>query len=557
MQSIMAGEFDMLAKTMHGLEDILQKELEQLGAKDIVPGRRMVAFRGDKKILYKANIHLRTALRVLVPIIQFKAKDADEIYQYLYDNVCWDQFLTSRSTFAFDTVVYSEKFTHSKFVAYRAKDAISDYFKDKGERNPNVSVSDPDVHFHIHIADEIVTLALDSSGESLHRRGYRLGQNDAPISEVLAAGILLRAGWDGQCDLLDPMCGSGTFLTEAALIALSIPPGIFRSQYAFERWPEFDADLLSDLLEDWEERQFEHKIYGSDAAAKAIAISRGNIRNTGVQKYIELTVQKFEDYTEENRPAKEGIIVMNPPYGERMRPYDLEKLYELIGSTLKHTFMGWKAWIISGSIEEGYDAIGLKHFHREKLFNGPIECELRAYELFEGKRNEHLQQLSEMGLLPDREEREAYLRGREKYVKERQEYRKERSQAERNQRRRNRFQDREGQDRYQSRERGDRDNRFGREGRDSFSRRDGEQRDFRKRSDRPSFDNKRFDEDGSRYGKPNLACSSHQDGNEDRPRERRARRERIEDRHPTRPRGSQRERIFIPRSNHERNPEED
>lgn len=423
VNKVITGEFDMLAKTMYGLEDILVDELKELGAKDIVPGRRMVAFRGDQKMLYKANIHLRTALRILKPIAQFEATNPDEIYQYLYDNIKWDQYLTPRTTFAVDTVVYSEQFTHSKFVAYRAKDAIADYFNDVADRRPNVSVADPDVLFHIHIADTTVTLALDSSGESLHKRGYRLGQNDAPISEVLAAGILLRAGWEGQCDFLDPMCGSGTFLTEAALIALGIPPGIFRAQYAFERWTDFDSELFSDVLEDWEEKPFEHKIYGSDNHPKAIAITRGNIKNAGITKYVDLQVKAFEEYTLEDRPASEGIIVMNPPYGDRMRPNDLEKLYSNIGSTLKHVFTGWKAWIISGSLEEGFNAIGLKQFHREKLYNGMIECELRGYEMFEGKRSDHLEELSEQGLLPSLEERERYYREREAMKREQQAFR--------------------------------------------------------------------------------------------------------------------------------------
>lgn len=534
----------MLVKTMHGLEDILQKELEQLGAEEIKPGRRMVACKGDKKFLYKANIHLRTALKVLVPILQFEAKNADEIYQYLYDHVDWHQYLNERSTFAFDTVVYSEKFTHSKFVAYRAKDAISDYFTDKGERKPNVSVADPDVRFHIHIADELVTLALDSSGESLHRRGYRLGQNDAPISEVLAAGILMRAGWEGQCDFLDPMCGSGTFLTEAALIALGIPPGIFRTSYAFERWEDFDADLLSELLEDWEERPFEHKIYGSDSFGKAIAISRGNIRNTGLQKYIELSVQKFEDYTEENRPAKEGIIVMNPPYGDRMRPNDLEKLYESIGSTLKHAFMGWKAWIISGSIDEGFDAIGLKHFHKEKLYNGAIECELRAYELFEGKRNEHLQQLSEMGLLPDHAEREAYLRSREEYERERQVYRRECQERESQRAHRYTSHSSDGRSQYRERERKDfqGENQRRNEGYGS-RRRNYDERGARNAERRDNRDTPR----------PAYSSSTNRDNRNQGSDNRRTRGDQTNERRN----GGGRDRTFTPRPNHERQPSED
>ncbi len=434
VNEVVTGEFEMLAKTMYGLEDVLEGELKELGAKDIVIHRRMVAFRGDKKLLYKANIHLRTALRILVPIAQFEANDPDAIYQHLYECVAWDKYLTPRTTFAIDTVVYSEQFTHSKFVAYRAKDAIADYFKDKSDRRPNVSVVDPDVRFHIHIADSVVTLALDSSGESLHKRGYRLGQNDAPISEVLAAGILIKAGWKGQCNFLDPMCGSGTFLCEAALIALGIPPGIFRTQYAFERWVDFDKDLLEEILEDWEEKPFTHKIFGSDIHPKAIAISRGNIKNAGISKYIDLQVKPFEDYTEDSRPGTEGIIVMNPPYGERLRPSDLERLYSSIGSTLKHVFMGWKAWVISGNLEEGFNAIGLKHFQKEKLYNGMIECELRGYELFEGKRDEHLESLSQQGLLPSKEEREQYYRDREALKREQQAFRMKSSRRPRNDR---------------------------------------------------------------------------------------------------------------------------
>lgn len=478
-KDLLSGEFEMLAKTMHGLEDILEGELKALGAKDIVPGRRMVAFKGDRRLLYQSNIFLRTALRILVPIDQFEATNPDEIYQHLYDHVAWDDYLTPRTTFVFDTVVYSDKFTHSKFVSYRAKDAIADYFKDKADRRPNVSVADPDVRFHIHIAETTVTIALDSSGESLHRRGYRLGQNDAPISEVLAAGILMRAGWEGQCDLLDPMCGSGTFLTEGALIALGIPPGIFRQQYAFERWADFDSELLSELLEDWEEKPFEHKIYGSDAHPKAIAISRGNIKNCGLAKHIDLQVKRFEDYTLENRPAENGMIVMNPPYGDRMRPFDLERLYESIGSTLKHVFTGWKAWIISGSIDEGFNAIGLKQFHREKLFNGMIETELRGYEMFEGKRNEHLAELEKMGLLPSVEEREEYYREREAYKQERQAYRKER-------RRTSRSSDNSYGRREERRPREDSRDRRG-DRRDDRKNREYRERDFDRNDRRPAY----------------------------------------------------------------------
>ena len=415
----------MLAKTMYGLEDILVKELEQIGAQDIVPGRRMVAFTGDKAVMYKANIFLRTALRILVPIDQFEAKTPDEVYQYLYDHIRWEQYLTPRSTFAVESVVYSETFTHSKFVAYRVKDAIADYFSDKGGRRPNVSVSDPDLIFHLHISDKTVTLALDSTGESLHKRGYRVLQNEAPINEVLAAGILMRTGWDGESDFLDPMCGSGTFLTEAALIALGIPPGVFKPKFAFERWQDFDRELLSDLLESWEGRPFNHKIYGSDVSPKAVAIARSNIRKAGVEQYVELSVKPVEEYTLENRPAESGLLVTNPPYGERLKLSEAELLYGKIGSTLKHAFTGWKAWVVTSLLEEGFGAIGLKHFHREKLYNGAIEVELRGYELFAGKRNDFVRDLAERGELRGRKEERVRKRWeREKFEESKREYKR-------------------------------------------------------------------------------------------------------------------------------------
>lgn len=422
----------MLAKTMHGLEDLLVGELEKIGAKDIVSGRRMVAFSGDKSVLYKANIHLRTALRILVPIEQFEAGTPDEIYQYLYDHVDWVKYLTAKNTFAVETVVYSDTFTHSKFVAYRVKDAIADYFADRGGRRPNVSVSEPDLLFHLHISDKTVTLALDSSGESLHKRGYRVGQNEAPLNEVLAAGILMRAGWTGETDFLDPMCGSGTFLTEAALIAGGIPPGIFKKNFAFERWQDFDPDLLSELLDEWEEKPFAHKIYGSDIAPKAIAIARANVKKAGVEKYVDLSVKSVDEYTLENRPSKTGILVTNPPYGERIKLEDAELLYGKIGSTLKHAFSGWKAWVVTSLLEEGFGAIGLKHFYREKLFNGALEIELRGYELFSGKRDEFVRDLAEKGELRARkEERVRRHTERARFEESKKDYKKDRGSRQR------------------------------------------------------------------------------------------------------------------------------
>ena len=274
--------FSMLAKTFKGLEEVLAQELIALGANDVQLERRAVSFRGDKALLYRANLGLRTALRILVPIASFKAKDTDTLYQQLR-KINWSRYMSKDTTFAIDATVYSETFRNSRFVTYRVKDAIVDYWQEKENKRPSVAVENPDIRLNVHIGNDQLTLSLDSSGESLHKRGYRVATTEAPISEVLAAGMLLMAGWNGQSDFYDPMCGSGTLLIEAALIARNIAPGIFRSSFAFEKWPDFDADLWSDIYnDDSREREFTHRIYGSDASFYAIQQATQNIKSAGV-----------------------------------------------------------------------------------------------------------------------------------------------------------------------------------------------------------------------------------------------------------------------------------
>ncbi len=378
-------QFPMIAKTMAELEDVLSEELIALGANNIEIGTRMVSFTGDKALMYKANIHCRTALRILRPIYNFKAETADEVYEAV-KNFKWDEYLTLDTTFSIDAVVFSHIFTHSKFVAYRVKDAIADWFTEKYDKRPSVSITNPDIFINVHISHNKCTLSLDSSGESLHKRGYRLSQTEAPLSEVLAAGMILKSGWRGEGTLIDPMCGSGTILIEAAMIALGIPPGIHRSNFAFEKWRDFDEELFSEIYnDDSGTRDFKHKIIGSDISSKAISIAEKNIKNAGLKKYIELSVKPFQQYSE--APAPEGVLITNPPYGERIKVEELEELYSMIGERLKHVFAGFKAYILSYK-KESFDAIGLKHTKRYFLYNGPLECEMREYEIFSGKRNE-------------------------------------------------------------------------------------------------------------------------------------------------------------------------
>ena len=383
------ADFLMLAKTFKGLEEVLAQELIELGANDVQLERRAVSFRGDKALLYRANLCLRTAIRILVPIASFKAKDTDALYDQV-KALNWSQYMTADQTFAIDATVYSESFRNSRFVTYRVKDAIADYWIDKAHKRPSVSTQIPDILLNVHVANEQVTISLDSSGESLHKRGYRVATTEAPISEVLAAGMLLLAGWKGQSDFYDPMCGSGTLLIEAALIARNIAPGVFRSSFAFEKWPDFDADLWNDIYnDDSNERDFTHHIYGSDASFYAIQQAAKNVKSAGVAKDIELKQIRMEEIKEVH--AEGTLVMLNPPYGERLKSNkEMEDLYSAIGTTLKHQFTGSTAWIISSNVE-AMKCIGLKPSKKYHLLNGELDCQFNKYELFQGKRKDNNQ----------------------------------------------------------------------------------------------------------------------------------------------------------------------
>ena len=380
--------FPLIAKTMAELEDVLAEELVALGANNVEIGTRMVSFTGDKALMYKANLHCRTALRILKPFHHFKAETADEVYEQV-KQINWEKYLSLDQTFAVDAVVFSYIFSHTKFVAYKVKDAIADWFMERYEKRPSVSVTNPDLVINIHIAHNKCTLSLDSSGESLHKRGYRIAQTDAPLSEVLAAGMILKSGWRGESDFIDPMCGSGTLLIEAAMIALGIPPGIHRQSFGFEKWADFDEKLFSEIYnDDSAAREFSHRIIGTDISPKAIAIAEKNVKNAGLKKQIELAVKPFQQYTEAPQPA--GVLMMNPPYGERLQVENIAKLYSMIGERLKHVFTGYRTYVLSYK-KENFDSIGLKPSRRFFLYNGAIECEMREYEIFSGKRSDYSQ----------------------------------------------------------------------------------------------------------------------------------------------------------------------
>lgn len=379
----------MIAKTLYGFESILAKELLDLGAMEIKEGNRMVSFVGDLGFMYKANLCLRTAIKILKPYESFKANSEEE----LYDNIKklpWEKFLAEDGSLAIDSAVHSDIFTHSQYVALKSKDAIVDRFREKFGKRPDVDLDFPDLRINIHIENNYCNVSFDSSGDSLHKRGYRSATNIAPINEVLAAGMLLMSGWDGQCDFLDPMCGSGTIPIEAAMIACNIPPNLNRKEFAFEKWSDWDEDLYEKIEESVlkKVRDFYFKIKGYDKAPSAIMKAKDNVKNANLSDFIEVQQKSFFESEKEN----EGYLHMlfNPPYGERLE-IDIEDFYGKIGDTLKQSYPGTHAWFIATNFD-AIKSVGLRASRKIKLFNGPLEGRLLKYVLYEGSKKRSKQE---------------------------------------------------------------------------------------------------------------------------------------------------------------------
>ena len=371
--------FYMLAKTMFGLEEVLAEELRKLGAQNIKPMNRAVSFKGDKGFMYKANLNLRTALRILKPIAHFQAHDEKELYKKLCE-IDWTAIFDLNATFATHATTHSEIFTHSKYASLVMKDAIADTFRKKFDKRPNVDPEMPDVSINLHIAKHTCTVSLDSSGDSLHKRGYKSDAVTAPMNEVLAAGLILLSDWNKISNFHDPMCGSGTILIEAALIAYNIPPNIFRERFGFEGWKDFDPKLWETIKEASldKETNYYGKITGSDNFQKAVRISRTNIDNALMHDNIKVTNSDFF----ETEIAPGTFVMFNPPYGERI-DLGVNDFYEKVGTTLKHNYQGCTIWLISSDIEN-MKLIGLKPNHKIKVMNGELECSFRKFEVYEG-----------------------------------------------------------------------------------------------------------------------------------------------------------------------------
>ena len=378
----------MLAKTFYGFEEILAKELRNLGAGNVKEGVRSVSFDGDTGFMYKANLCLRTAIKIIKPIHSFPVRNENELYRKIYQ-MDWSDVLSTDSTFAIDTTLFSEVFTHSLYVSQKIKDAIVDKFRDSDGKRPSVDIKFPDIRINVHIHKEHCNISLDSSGRSLHHRGYRTATNIAPINEVLAAGLLLLSGWDGQSDFLDPMCGSGTFLTEAAMIACNIPANINRKEFAFEKWEDYDEELFQKIIDSSlnKTREFHHRIVGYDKAPSAVRKSIENIANANLSEYITVERKNFFDTTKFTDAHLH--MVFNPPYGERLN-LDMEEFYASIGDTLKQEYPGTDAWFITSNLE-ALKFVGLRPSRKIKVFNSHLESRLVKYVMYEGSKKAKFQ----------------------------------------------------------------------------------------------------------------------------------------------------------------------
>ncbi len=378
----------MIAKTMYGFEPVLAKELLDLGAMNIEEGTRMVSFEGDTGFMYKANLSLRTAIKVLKAYQSFRVKNEKELYDQIY-NLPWEDFLDVNDTLAIESTVHSEIFTHSKYVALKAKDAIVDRFRDKFGKRPDVDLDFPSLRINLHIEKNHCDISFDSSGEPLHKRGYRSATNIAPINEILAAGMLLLSGWKGQCDFLDPMCGSGTIPIEAAMIACNIPPNLYRKEFGFEKWKDWDEELFEKIEESVLKKiqDFHYTIKAYDKAPSAVMKAKENVKNANLSDFVQIEQKDFFESEKEN----EGYLhmVFNPPYGERLE-IDVEKFYGQIGDTLKQNYPGTHAWFISSNFD-AIKSVGLRASRKIKLYNGPLEARFLKYVMYEGSKKKSKQ----------------------------------------------------------------------------------------------------------------------------------------------------------------------
>jgi len=384
--------YPLLAKTFEGLEDLLVEELAELGATEIVKQNRAANFKGNDEVLYRVNYASRFALRILKPLFHFNAEDPRELYLKARE-LDWGKVFNLHHTFSIDTLAFnSEPFQNTMYASLKLKDAIADHFRDKYGARPYIEKDNADIRINLHISGEKCVISLDSSGESLSLRGYRRQEHVAPVNEVLAAALVKISGWDGNTNFIDPMCGSGTILIEAAMKMLGIPAGYFRKSYSFHNWTDFNAKLWAEIRDEYAFQQIRPKvkIKGGDLSDAAVLKAGDNIREAGLQRYI--SVEK-SDIKEFKPPRGGGVLLTNPPYGDRFKVEDLRELYTEMGNQFKNRFTDYTAWVLSADLE-ALKSIGLRSSEKFKLFNGALESRFVRYDLFEGSQRDFILQES-------------------------------------------------------------------------------------------------------------------------------------------------------------------
>lgn len=378
-------DFEMVATTLFGLEEVLLKELQKLGARDLKPMKRAVSFTGDKGFMYKANYWLRTALRILKPIASFTVSDDKNLYDRV-KTIEWKKYLNENDLLAVSTSLSTDIFNHTQYISQKTKDAIVDQFREQTGKRPSVDLDNPTVRIHVHVEGNVCTVSLDSSGQPLFKRGYRTEVNLAPLNESLAAGMILLSGWEPHRVFIDPMCGAGTLCIEAALIACNIPPGYFRENFGFQKWNDYDKDLFNTITESalGKVNNKNFRIFGSDISESVVRKAKQNVLQAKMDDVIKISISRFEDF---NPPEGGGVVIFNPPYGERLNQTDVNVLYKSIGDTLKKKYPGYTAWIISSN-REAVNKIGLHATRKISLFNGSLECKFLRYEMYSGTKKQ-------------------------------------------------------------------------------------------------------------------------------------------------------------------------
>lgn len=372
-----------IAKTSFGLEEILENELKVLGAKDLTIYKRAVEFMGDKNLLYQANLSLRTCLRILQPLFNFTAKNPEQLYKNVKE-YNWNSFITPKDTIAIDGVVNSELFTHSKYAALKVKDAIVDQIRDKTGNRPNVELKNPTYRLNLHIEQNNCSILLDSSGDSLHKRGYRINGGAAPLNEVLAAGMIMLTGWNGKSNFVDLMCGSGTLIIEALMIAKNIAPNINREDFGFMNWKNFDKHLFHKVKKDLISRQrnTSFSFIGNDINKNVIDLAIENAKKANVFEAANFVVGDLKHL---EHTLDSGILITNPPYDQRIKQENINTFYKEIGDTLKNKFNGFDAWIFSANTE-ALKHLGLRTSRRLQLYNGALETRFYNYKIYKGSK---------------------------------------------------------------------------------------------------------------------------------------------------------------------------